>query len=861
MKLRTTLSQYSIPELKKLAQSLEVTLDAKTNKTILIDLLCQQLPDPERIADTLKNLSKPQQKIVLELAAEGGELLEEDAIEELANGFEHRLRAQIDDLTSQGLVFRDLEVSEAPLIGIPDALLKCVPIPKKQQGRLRAILKPTSVGILRNMAKELDVTLSDTRRPILIQAIRHALLTPATLKTYLKSQSEERRALLDFFLNHEAATRQEISDALGQDSLRELEDILWKTPFCYSPAGDAKDPETPIALASDLRKVLQKIARRQGGQLESQADDLLTSPPSPPNTISDNTPHLFSDLSTLLGLIERRLPRRLKHGGIPKSDLRESARFCQGETDPGYIEFLMLFVETAGLVKPEGDLWRATPESGQRLTDIAETRQALFAFWQETDRWNEWSTDRNTTNNTKMDDLKKVRLAVCYALSQLPPDQWITYPSFYQYVIRTSDTFRRFSETPTTGRNLAAGGTTSDELLRRMLSGALSWMGIIQTGLPATFAHPLHSSEHAIFQITSAGRALLRHENSDTLTQNVPPQNPVSRIVIQPNFEVLAPPDLPPAVYIRLCGLTDLINQDVMTTFEITRDSLQQALNRGESADDIRTFFKDNSATGLPDIVDSLIGECENKFGEIELFPAIGFLKVKHESLLDELFAQKSIAQALDQRLSPTIASLNQSSRPEALLQILHRQGYMPNLQQTESPNHENRHQIVFSTTELSDLVAFLETARENIEEKTGEHLETVHHLIRRFKRALRQSPDAPRKEAGQHYQALFQRLLQPPKNRAEGLEELLRFTGPNPSTIASEIKAIIAYAIDHQLCVEIAYGNDANAPKRTIEPFSEDHAMLYAFCQERKGDRVFRVEKIHFARLTSEYFQRATST
>jgi hypothetical protein len=861
MKLRTVLSQYPTPELKKLAQTLGQALDTQVNKTVLIDQLCQYLPDPEQIATTVEALTKPQQKLIQDIIAEGGELLEEDAIEELANGFEHRLRAQIDELTAVGLVFRDNEMPDYPLIGIPDALLKSIPLSAKNRGRLRFVLKEVSVGILRNVAQELQLSISDTRRPLLIRAIHHALLTPDTLKTYLQNQTEERRAVLDFLLVNQTATRQEVEEKLGENAQRELEDLLWKTPLCYSPTADPKDKDAPISLATDLRLVLQKIAKKQGGQLESQVDDLLVSPLSPPASPHDNTPYLFSDLATLLGLIERRLPRRLKHGGIPKSDLRESARFCQGETDPGYIEFLMLFVETAGLVKPQGDIWRTAPESGQRLSDIAETRQALFAFWQQTDRWNEWATDRNTANSNKMMDLKGVRQAIGQALTQLEPNQWITYPSFYQYLIRLSDTFRHISETPSTGRNLAAGGTTADELLRRILSGALSWMGILRTGPPAAFAQPLHRSEQATFQLTPAGLALLHHKNTEALKENIPPQNPNSRIVVQPNFEVLAPPDIMPSVYITLCGLADLQNQDVMTTFGITGDAIQQALNRGETGESIRTFFKTHSATGLPEIVNALITECESKFGEIELFPAVGFLKVETPALLDELYAQKTIAQALDQRLSPTIAALNQSNRPEALLQILHRQGYMPNLLQTQSPNHENRHQVVFSTNELSDLVAFLETTREAIEAKSNEHLETVHHLIRRFKRALRQSPDTPRKEASDRYSALLQTLLQPTKSPKDGLEELLRFTGANPSTQPSEMRAIIAYAIDHQLCVEIAYGNDTNAPKRLIEPFSEDPTMLYAFCRERKGDRVFRTDRIHFARLTGEYFKRMSST
>ena len=69
----------------------------------------------------------------------------------------------------------------------------------------------------------------------------------------------------------------------------------------------------------------------------------------------------------------------------------------------------------------------------------------------------------------------------------------------------------------------------------------------------------------------------------------------------------------------------------------------------------------------------------------------------------------------------------------------------------------------------------------------------------------------------------------------------------------------MMGYAIDRRLCVEIGYGPESeDGPDgRLVEPFSEDHAMLYAYCRSRRGDRVFRLDRIRFARLTSERAQR----
>jgi predicted DNA-binding transcriptional regulator YafY len=86
----------------------------------------------------------------------------------------------------------------------------------------------------------------------------------------------------------------------------------------------------------------------------------------------------------------------------------------------------------------------------------------------------------------------------------------------------------------------------------------------------------------------------------------------------------------------------------------------------------------------------------------------------------------------------------------------------------------------------------------------------------------------------------------------------LLRYAGTNPATESNAMRTLIDYAINHQLRVEIAYGSSERDGHRIIEPFSEDLTMLYAFCQTRRGDRVFRLDKIFFARLTGERFQRS---
>ena len=673
MKLRTALTQYPFDTLCQLARDVGVD-PTGSNKTILADALCRILPDPKHVAKRLSSLSLEQRAMVQTLAAEGGELLETEAVEKFANGFLPRLHAQLSDLT--GLVFRDAHTlgDSDVLIGIPESLLKSIPIPDADQGRLLVILKPVSVGLLRAFADQIGLRPSDTRKPIVSNAIRDTLLDIKTLHAYLNTLSEDRRAILDLFLPANAITRSEVADKLGESAVRELEDMLWKMPIFYAPNRDLHAPNAAIYLASDLCTALSQIAQSQGGQLESSLDALLETSTTTPAAIRENTAFLIRDLTTLLGIIAQRLPRRLKHGGMSKTDLRDANKYCHIQNDPGYIEFLTLFAETMELVTPQGTVWHTALDAGTRVGQIIDIRKACFEFWFHSERWNEWSSDRTKATSARMQVLKNIRSEIVRSLRHCPTDIWMTYPSYYQFLTRLSEPFRHFAKDP------AHTGTTADELLRRTITGALTWMGVVRVGNFPDFSAPLQHSKQAVFQITPAGYALLHDTQDDALSEQIPLQNSDAKFVVQPNFEVLSPPDLPSAHYLKLCVIGDLKTQDVMACFHLSRDSLRRAFARGLSGDEIRAFLTQHSASGLPDIVNALIVECDDRYGEIEIIPASGRIKTTTCELLDELYAQPRIAQALGDRISPTTATLNNEANPESLNQTLQQQGYLPHL-------------------------------------------------------------------------------------------------------------------------------------------------------------------------------------
>ncbi|MDP6776150.1 MAG: helicase-associated domain-containing protein, partial [Candidatus Latescibacteria bacterium] len=482
----------------------------------------------------------------------------------------------------------------------------------------------------------------------------------------------------------------------------------------------------------------------------------------------------------------------------------------------------------------------------------------LLEFWRSSDRWNEWTADRSAAagRGTRHLELKSIRQEVLLGLRHCSTGSWILYSRFYKMLVRSSKGFRRLAEHPVKGRTLSAGGTTTDELVRRMLRGPLMWVGLVDLGNAEAFAQPLHQETKAAFRVTPTGRALLEGEPPDPET--LPRTHPEARLIIQPTLEVLAPPDLPYAHLITLCGMAQLKSIDVVSHFQVTREAFQRAMNRGMTGEAIRGFLLSASATGLPDMVDSLIRDCERKHGEIEIGTSSGYLTVAREEILDELLAQKQIAPSIELRVSPTSAILRRGTSLESLVQTLSRQGYMPRMLQDTAEAEDESHHIPMGSSELSELVAFLETAMEELRGNEPTAFAEVGGLLRRLRVALRRVPDRHRQSA----LTRFRRAIETQRRDTDtdrARQDLLKYDGENPTTRPPEVRTMMGYAIDRRLCVEIGYGPESeDGPDgRLVEPFSEDHAMLYAYCRSRRGDRVFRLDRIRFARLTSERAQR----
>lgn len=93
---------------------------------------------------------------------------------------------------------------------------------------------------------------------------------------------------------------------------------------------------------------------------------------------------------------------------------------------------------------------------------------------------------------------------------------------------------------------------------------------------------------------TEAGRRLL-------------PQAPASAapgFIIQPDFEVLVPPEVPYTVRWTLAGCAELLHHEDLWSFRLTRERLEAAADQGRAPGEVISWLNAHAAGGLPEQVE-----------------------------------------------------------------------------------------------------------------------------------------------------------------------------------------------------------------------------------------------------------------
>jgi hypothetical protein len=222
-------------------------------------------------------------------------------------------------------------------------------------------------------------------------------------------------------------------------------------------------------------------------------------------------------------------------------------------------------------------------------------------------------------------------------------------------------------------RRVAQAGR-EDEIWLAALSGPLLWMGFVQQQTHQDDAGATMPAFQG-YTATSATYALRDAEDEATRTKLA--ETP-GRVIVQPNFEVIALPPLTAPILWLLdsCAEGTL---DQTARYRLTRQTVAAAYRQGWSAATLSAQLEAVTTAPLPANVRITLDDWERHVERVRLLRDVQLLEVREAALLDTLLADRALASLVERRLTPTAALLAPDALPRVRSWLL-RQGELPAL-------------------------------------------------------------------------------------------------------------------------------------------------------------------------------------
>ncbi|HYT34845.1 MAG TPA: helicase-associated domain-containing protein [Ktedonobacteraceae bacterium] len=214
------------------------------------------------------------------------------------------------------------------------------------------------------------------------------------------------------------------------------------------------------------------------------------------------------------------------------------------------------------------------------------------------------------------------------------------------------------------GWHLVEGG-----FIRAVVLGPLQWLGLVEAkneGIATTFC-------------VTPGASLVTDDD-----QVVDAGVTWGRLIVQPNFEVVALSPVSEALLIKLDRFAERIGLEHIAQYRITKASVTRAIQMGLRAETIQQVLEEAIGAGaeIPQNVSYSLVEWERQARRIEVWQGATLLEVDDATMLDELFAEEETRALLGRRLSPVLAEVT-SHQLAALQEVFWRRDYLPALTAT----------------------------------------------------------------------------------------------------------------------------------------------------------------------------------
>jgi len=147
---------------------------------------------------------------------------------------------------------------------------------------------------------------------------------------------------------------------------------------------------------------------------------------------------------------------------------------------------------------------------------------------------------------------------------------------------------------------------------------------------------------------------------------------------VQPNFEIIAGPELNPKVRFKLELLTSRKNRDMVLTYLVTQKSVGRARERGISTDEIIHFFKEHSRNTLPQNVQFSVETWAKAYGSIFFQDAV-LMRFRDANMCNGVAHIPEIAPYIRERISDTVLIVG-AENIQRITSHLKKSGYQPEI-------------------------------------------------------------------------------------------------------------------------------------------------------------------------------------
>ncbi len=889
----------------------------------LADFLYPRMQTAPHLRAAFDRLEPGQRQLIYLLTLHGGELPADEM--RRRGGFDNlqQMAAALEPLERRGFVWREKvrdKLITVELVGIAEPFVRLIELPPYWQGFLGFYLQELGTDELRAIARHtLGERPTTRKKQALVHYLRKRLLDPRALQEILAGRDGLQREMFQQILSRNGVCAwKDLLDSGAHkkfDHVRaeRLRDLVENSGLVFVLNKNAANKYNnllmvPRDLAHTIQsgyrrdeRTLEELSRLGGGEARagsrSAASDQLA---QRPGVILDNSNNILRDLAIVLAWIQRNHVKMLNNGGVGRNDLKKIAPLLSHNKTPKYVALLVLFAISRKLIISVGDQWRVSGTLGPWLDRGQGCYRDLWEFWLNANEWNEEYIDGDVIHADNypqnLISVTELRKLVLRMLEKLPPDQWIDFETFAASLLPrvALEIPGRNDITPTDKHN-----RHPSLIMESVLAESLYWLGLIVLGVadldvarrlgsrpneaiaPYDPAHPFLARQMGeenfmfSFRLTEQGRQILGRPwlEPDRLFARMPdPELPFGGsadfFTVQPNLEIVTPPDFNLARFFKLLMFTDIKKVDIMTTLSISRESVRSGLDNGLSAEAMLALLEECSRKQLPETVRQIIGECELRHGELDMGLCGGFLKVTDRLRVEELRANPKIAPSIKDVFDERLILLSRTADFKKIVRELQRMGFMPRIDSDSLyVTNDGLFQITLRAEELYDLLALIRFAIMMEEESEVSLFDDRPRPLFERLSATAQERFNPKfyaesiakaffgnyekfqkkvvDEASRKHKKQVSRLLaQMPRRREEDV-----YKGANPASEPADVMKLLRYAIEHELSVKMQYERtNGELTEDTIEPEAFQGRKIYALCADDDEHRLFAIDRIRRA-------------